>query len=339
MTKVSKDLVRCAKCGKHSEQLVVYSINFLQGDEEENNRLLEHKQKCPYCGYEARNIAFEDNIEDFYGKDYVEEEKPLLWEEWNNSNTIEEGLVFDAFIEKEDESSYYYIIKGKDNYIVKYREQKQGVASEDNYELITHTVSQEEYESFIMSLKFKVSKWNEKYEKITNSPYFNWYLNSQEFPKNYEGSNDAPDNFEEVASELNSFFQTDYQDTSSDEIFVTFKISNGKDMYTMMLNCYNRTGCISLLDDSNILLPRVFDKSSVISREEFDELINELDSISNDWLPIYKGSSNTIWKLDKRVNDEIVDVYNGKGATPDNWDTFLDFMAKCEKILSRKKEL
>ena len=338
MTKVSKDLVKCAKCGKHSEQLVIYSINFLQGDEQENAKLLNHKQKCPYCGYVARNISFEDNIEDFYGKPYEEEEKPLLWEEWNNENSLEDGLVFDAFIEKENESSYYYIIKGKDNYIVKYREQKQGEQSDDNYELITHTISREEYEDFIMLLKFKTNDWAEKYEKITSNPCFNWYINSQEFSKNYEGSNDAPENFDDVASDFNDFFKTNYQDTSNDEVFVTFKISNGNDMYTMMLNCYNKTGCISLLDDSNILLPRVFDKTAIITREEFDELIKELSTIYDSWLPIYKGESNIKWKLDKKVNDEVTDVFNGKGSTPTNWNKLLDFMSKCEMILNRKKD-
>ena len=28
MTKVAKKLVKCAKCGKGSEQLIIYSVNF-----------------------------------------------------------------------------------------------------------------------------------------------------------------------------------------------------------------------------------------------------------------------------------------------------------------------
>ena len=31
MTKVGKQLVKCAKCGKESEQLIIYSVNFSLG--------------------------------------------------------------------------------------------------------------------------------------------------------------------------------------------------------------------------------------------------------------------------------------------------------------------
>ena len=334
MTKVSKELVKCAKCGKHSEQLVVYSINFMMGNEEENNKLMTHKQKCPYCGYEARNISFEENIEDFIEE---KEEKPLLWEEWEHV-TLEDTLILDAYVEREESSSYYYIIKGKDNYIVKYRHQKQGEDEQNNYELITHTVDKEKYQEFLMNLKVKVSTWNEKYEKKTKEPIINWYINSQEFPVNYEGINDMPHNFEDVLDDFKEFFQPNLKEEKDDEIFITFKVSDQKNQYTLMLNCFHHTGCLSLLDDNNILLPRVFDKSTVITREEFNELMMELLSIEENWLPIYQGDKNIIWKLDRKINDSVVEVYNGKGATPDNWNDLLDFMAKCERILNRTKE-
>ena len=66
MTKVSQKIVRCAKCGKESEQLIVYSVNFLLGDSATNEGLMNHKQKCPYCGYEAYSIDKLDNNETNY---------------------------------------------------------------------------------------------------------------------------------------------------------------------------------------------------------------------------------------------------------------------------------
>jgi len=56
MTKVVKSMVKCAKCGMDSEQLIVYSVNFRLGDKESNERLMKHKQVCPHCKYEAASI-------------------------------------------------------------------------------------------------------------------------------------------------------------------------------------------------------------------------------------------------------------------------------------------
>ena len=57
MTKVAKINVTCAKCGKDSDQLAVYSVNFNLGSREYNEKLLTRKQKCPHCGYEAIDIS------------------------------------------------------------------------------------------------------------------------------------------------------------------------------------------------------------------------------------------------------------------------------------------
>lgn len=57
MTKVAKVNVTCAKCGKESEQLLVYSINFNLGSKEDNEKLKTRKQKCPHCGYESIDIS------------------------------------------------------------------------------------------------------------------------------------------------------------------------------------------------------------------------------------------------------------------------------------------
>lgn len=59
MTKVSKRLIKCIKCGKESEQLLVFSVNYLLGSKESNDRLMNHMQKCLYCGYEYIDISRE----------------------------------------------------------------------------------------------------------------------------------------------------------------------------------------------------------------------------------------------------------------------------------------
>ena len=57
MTKIGKRKVTCIKCGKESEQLIVFSVNFSLGSREDNEKLLHHKQKCPNCWYEAVDIS------------------------------------------------------------------------------------------------------------------------------------------------------------------------------------------------------------------------------------------------------------------------------------------
>lgn len=60
MSDISRRIVKCTKCGKESEQLIVYSVNYLLGDKESNDKLINHKQKCPFCNYEAIDISIKD---------------------------------------------------------------------------------------------------------------------------------------------------------------------------------------------------------------------------------------------------------------------------------------
>lgn len=57
MTKVKTIMTKCAKCGNESEQMFVYSVNSMLGNKEDNEKLMQHKQVCPHCGYEATLIS------------------------------------------------------------------------------------------------------------------------------------------------------------------------------------------------------------------------------------------------------------------------------------------
>ena len=63
MTKVATKIVKCANCGKESEQLLVFSVNFSLGSKEDNEKLMKHMQKCPECGYEAVDISKKETVE------------------------------------------------------------------------------------------------------------------------------------------------------------------------------------------------------------------------------------------------------------------------------------
>lgn len=64
MTKVGKKNVRCAKCGAESKQLIVYSINFMLGTKESNEKLMKHQQVCPKCNYTNFDISILTNTEE-----------------------------------------------------------------------------------------------------------------------------------------------------------------------------------------------------------------------------------------------------------------------------------
>ena len=57
MTRIGKRIVKCIKCGTESEQLVIYSVNFNLGSKESNEKLMNHLQECPKCGYKAVDIS------------------------------------------------------------------------------------------------------------------------------------------------------------------------------------------------------------------------------------------------------------------------------------------
>ncbi len=61
MTKVKKEKVICSNCKKESEQLIIYSINYSLGTKESNDKLQNHIQECPHCGYKNSNISMTGN--------------------------------------------------------------------------------------------------------------------------------------------------------------------------------------------------------------------------------------------------------------------------------------
>ena len=64
MTKIARKKLKCAKCGTESEQLIVYSVNFMLGDQKSNEKLMRHQQVCPKCNYKNWDISFLSNNED-----------------------------------------------------------------------------------------------------------------------------------------------------------------------------------------------------------------------------------------------------------------------------------
>jgi len=57
MTKVVKKNVKCAKCETESQQMIVFSVNFLLENAESAEKLTKHQQVCPKCNYTETDIS------------------------------------------------------------------------------------------------------------------------------------------------------------------------------------------------------------------------------------------------------------------------------------------
>ncbi len=84
MTKVNKINVKCAVCGNESEQICVYSVNYLMGSREDNDKLINSKQKCPKCGYESNDISKIDFL--YKENEYLKVSIPSYWKEYSSRN-------------------------------------------------------------------------------------------------------------------------------------------------------------------------------------------------------------------------------------------------------------
>lgn len=94
MTKITKNVVKCAVCGTESEQLNVYSVNYSLGRKEDNDNLINSKQKCPKCGYESNDISKRDYF--YKENDYMKIAIPSYWKEYGTSNIGHPIFKFDS---------------------------------------------------------------------------------------------------------------------------------------------------------------------------------------------------------------------------------------------------
>ena len=82
MTRIKWKKTQCIECGHVSYQMVVCSVNFLVGTDEENTRQMKHQQQCPECGYTADDIGLPtrseiDEILEILDADMQESQIPL----------------------------------------------------------------------------------------------------------------------------------------------------------------------------------------------------------------------------------------------------------------------
>jgi len=222
MTKLVRKMVKCVKCGEESEQLLVYSVNSLLGDKESNDKLMAHKQKCPNCGYEARNISIEKKYDI-----NVEENVPQIvygipdWMKEKNEDD-KPKKVFEAFYGGYAGTSHYYYIQQVNNeYLFKYGLSKYGkLIFIDSKELLVCKRTKKEYDDFIINLKLEMKDWKDSYVNNDIMDGTQWHIEFTEENKTYSGSNEFPSNMDTVMKILNMIFkeQTKYDVDPEDNV-------------------------------------------------------------------------------------------------------------------------
>ena len=232
MTDITKKTVKCAKCGKESQQLTVYSVNYLLGTKEDNDELLHHKQKCPFCGYEAINIEdnekydtkVEENIPQFvYGvpdyflersddsdsaTKYVARENNIKKKETKPSGELLVDIFSGGYFGPSD---YYYIEKLDNNYLFKNACAKDGrMLSNTSDEMKVITKTQEEYDEFIKNIKELTKDWKNSYYDESVYDGNQWHINIINDNIEFSGSNAYPENFKTVFDMIDNIFNDKY---------------------------------------------------------------------------------------------------------------------------------
>lgn len=152
MTKVTKNIVKCAACGNESEQLNVYSVNYSLGSKEDNDDLMNSKQKCPKCGYESKDISKRDYV--YKENDYMKIAIPSYWKQYSESNIGHPIIKFDPI--GNDDVKVMFRFHGVVNYSPTiygmYTIEKLGTASKEIYE--------KEFNKIVESIKIDSEVFN-----------------------------------------------------------------------------------------------------------------------------------------------------------------------------------
>ena len=210
VTKVSKRVVKCCNCGKESEQLFVYSVNYSLGDKKSNDDLMNHKQKCPNCGYEAVDISNdiflqekydinpEENIPyEVYGIPKANPEKPI-------DNNVLKVTKEEIAVSLNNEKTTYQLIIGhyfsSDSYKL--------ALGKDNYSSSV-IISREEYQRFIENFYTLTNKWEDSYIENEDWSRFsknkiNWniFITNMNGVRILHGTDAFPDNWNDFINLL-----------------------------------------------------------------------------------------------------------------------------------------
>lgn len=345
MTKIGNRMVKCGKCGEESNQLIVYSVNYSLGEKKSNDNLINHKQKCAFCGYEAPNIEVyyesDNKIDELVNKidkkieEYEVENKNHIpsYNEFITQRQVEPvnidaepstldrltkieeeeeeiptSMAFDEYMEYREENKIGIAEPPKE--VIEYEQDKANVLNYGNDEHIDYGVVIEETpETPVENFKQVVGL----HRNISTD--INLATLNDSPQKVYINVPDGDKMVEHVA--YTSLFNVETTEKNLAELDINLNI---KGISTRIIITNNEIKEIKLVDEIN------GDKVKKLDDKEFADLIKTFNMIIKEWGSEYKSDAS----LDKWI--VRVSTYNkyyhyaGEGAFPENWYMFKEFV-------------
>ena len=312
MTRIMRGSVKCSRCGNESTQLFVFSANFSQGSKDINESLANHRQVCPYCGYEA--ISLDYNHIQYQFTEIASEPKTSEWTSrvWkiygNLSLQLEEiypsgnNVIKKCFISSSD-------LKEIDKNIeISRMIGNYGVEEKNNkWEIIKYECGREKWKraaDYICGISTLEAVTKLLYDLVFNSNYI---------------------------VEPEEKFTTDLNNKEvkiSNESKIQVNVNNDKSSFQISLSRDNENKCkLSFSKTSDIN-----NKSVDILEIEYIEFELKIKELLLNWNKEYEGDKNLSWNIAIDNNS----VCSGKGGYPSNWNSFVDLLIKYERLYKSK---
>ena len=304
MTNVVKGIVKCARCGRESIQLFVFSVNYRLGRVEDNDKLARYKQKCPYCGYEATTLDY-----DYLLYEITESNQSRRTNsDWSSKNwKIYSDLTITYTVKLSDDNkkSKKYFISSSDT------ETLDNILEEfTSYEDETNVVDDE-------------SHWNiVKYDR-----------NTVKWTKNIETMHEPLKKLTKFLSKLTDDFEeslpkSNLMDHVKSNIRFTVCKKDSYRKYSLDITSLKNDRCSFIYYKGPVPL-----SNKPLSIVEFEDFKNRLNEITKNWDYTYKGDRDFNWSI---VIDEET-RYEGIGGCPDNWNDLIDLIIKYEKMYKSRQ--
>ncbi len=315
MTKIMRGSVKCIRCGKESEQLFIFNFDSSVGNKEDNEKLLRYRQRCPYCGYQAISIDFNQPLYKFTevafdcrNQDDWSKREWILYgnltvkfkEIYPNGNVIEKTCFISGLdikkIDREIEEARKdeRIIEAYDGSVWEFT--KYDCGKEVWYRPLGYIYGVEPLEVITRRL----------YDLVFNSGY-------------------ALDQDEKAFYDMLGLTSTEEEKGTSK---IVVNVNNDKHKFQMALynndnNNYSMT--FAKADDINVT-------PIAITKDEFEEFDNKVKELSQPWAVTFTGEKNINWEI--LVDDK--NIGSGNGGTPVNWSSVVDLLIKYERLYKAK---
>ena len=342
MTKIAKEMVKCFECGRSSEHLNVYSVNYDLGSEEQNERLLNRTQTCPYCGYTNFNISLPRRSKKLIYKiicsDNSEHQKYELckafWKiyddnsfEFVTKNCLDEEFTFNHPINSETIDRIDSLIEASRVYKI-----FEDVYDGDSWEYIKYNNGEELY-----------------HIKSGNIIGITPLKELSDFLGELVG--DDIDEAEDKIDEELDKYDIETEDNVPQEVYgipnpkkelnpkdsLYAKIKKDDQEYSLYIMQIPNEGCYLYVGEDNL---RFDEKQYVLKPESFyDEFMNEFEALKlkMEEDKSYSSDVNLAWNIELVTNGIKISL-NGSGFKPKEWNDLMDLLSKYEMFYKNEKK-